>query len=104
VNPPIDAIVTFDVLCDPLLMLMLLGEAETEKFGVVTVYVTVVVWIGNPVVSEPETVMVYVPAVAVDGTGIDNKVVLPEGGKVIEVGLTEAHPLGSVTVKLTVPV
>jgi hypothetical protein len=103
VNPPIDAIVTFDVLCDPLLMLMLLGEAETEKFGVVTVYVTVVVWI-NPFVSEPEMVMVYVPAVAVDGTGIDNKVVLPEGGKVIEVGLTEAHPLGSVTVKLTVPV
>jgi hypothetical protein len=43
VNPFRDAIVTLEVLCDPLLMLRLVGDADMEKSGLVTVTGMVIV-------------------------------------------------------------
>ena len=48
VNPFRYVIVIFEVPDEQLLTLMLLGDAEIEKFGVVTVHVTVVLWLSEP--------------------------------------------------------
>jgi hypothetical protein len=69
VNPLRAATVIVEVPEDPLLTLRLVGDAEMEKSGVVTVTVTVAVWL-VPLVSVPWTVTVYVPAAVVDGTVI----------------------------------
>ena len=60
-NPFNGAIVTVEVPCPPVGTVMLVGEALTVKSGIVTVYVTVVLWVNVPLV--PVTVIVYVPAV-----------------------------------------
>ena len=55
------SIVIVEVPCPPVGTVMLVGEALTVKSGIVTVYVTVVLWVNVPLV--PVTVTVYVPAV-----------------------------------------
>lgn len=57
VKPPTAVTVIVDVPEDPLLIVKEAGDAEIEKLGVVTVTVTVVVWIGAPLVSLPVKVI-----------------------------------------------
>ena len=55
-------IVIFEVPCDPLLTFRLLGEDEMEKSGLATTTVTVVAWLRSGlIVSVAVTVTVYVP-------------------------------------------
>ena len=69
VNPFSAPIVIVDFPVDPLLMLMLLGEAEIEKSGLATITVTVVLWISwLLLVSVAVTVTAYVPPAVPEGT------------------------------------
>ena len=86
-------------LLEPCFKLMLLGEAESAKFGVpVTVRPMVVVWLTLP--DTPVTVMVVAPVVA-EALAVRINVLAP----VVLAGLKEAvTPLGKPeTVRLTLP-
>jgi hypothetical protein len=105
VNPLRAATVIVEVPEDPLLTLRLVGDAEMEKSGVVTVTVTVAVWLNVPLV--PVTVTVYVPLIVPEGTVIVSvDLSLPPCETVSEVVLSDAsHPAGAaVTASATVPV
>jgi len=89
------AIFIVEVPCDPLRMLRLVGDAEIEKFGLVTVTVNVAVLL-KPLVSVPVTVTGYVPLDVLDGTVIVSAELGLLDGRVIDVGLNEAlQPLGT---------
>lgn len=84
----------------------LVGEAEMEKSGVVTVTVMLAVWVSPRVESLPWTTTVYFPARAFDGTLIVNvDVLLPPVG--IISGFVPScggfHPVGAVNVSCTLP-
>jgi len=83
--PTLVVIVEVPVL--PLATVMALGEALMAKLAleaVVTVRVTVVVWLMPP--PKPVTVMGYVPATVVEATAMV-MVEVPEPGAAIDVGL-----------------
>ena len=100
VNPLRKVIVIVEVPEPPLLMLKDAGDADSEKSGVVTCTVTLMVWLNDPLV--PVTVTEYAPLVALFGTVMFSEDV-PEVE--IEVGLTLLiQPLGADADSVTVPV
>ena len=89
-KPPETAVVIVELPAAPLAIDTELGDAEMEKLGVgtlVTVRLTVVVWVTLPPV--PVMVTVEVPRVAV-GETVKVSVELPAPGAPIEDGLKEA--------------
>src|SRR3954470_14372135 len=89
-KPPETAVVIVEGAEAPLAIETELGDAEIVKLGVgtlVTVRLTVVVWVTLPPV--PVMVTVEVPRVAVEET-VKVSVELPEPGAAIEAGLKEA--------------
>lgn len=100
VNPLRAATVMVEVPEYPLLMLKDVGDAESEKSGVVTCTVMATVWVKDPLV--PLTVTEYVPLLVPLGTVIVS-VDWPDA--VIEGGLRlEVQPVGDVADSVTVPV
>jgi len=89
-------IVIVEVPCDPLRMLRLFGDAEIEKFGLVTVTVNVAVLL-KPFVSVPVTVTEYVPLVVPEGTVIVSVELVLLDGRVIDVGINDGalQPAGT---------
>jgi hypothetical protein len=81
-------------------MLKDVGDAESEKSGVVTCTVMVTVWVKDPLV--PVTVTEYAPLLAPLGTVI---VSVDWPGAVMEGGLRlDVQPAGLAAVNVTVPV
>jgi hypothetical protein len=113
VNPLIAVTVIVEVPEDPLLTLRLVGDAEIEKSGVVTVTVTVAVWLSVPLV--PITVTVYVPLLVPEGTFIvsvdapevciwfEVKLVLQPVGALVESVTGPVNPFRAVTVTVELP-
>jgi hypothetical protein len=100
VNPLRAVTVIVEVPEDPLLMLKDAGDADSEKSGVVTRTVTLMVWLNDPFV--PVTVAKYVPLVALLGT-VTVSVDEPEAENEVELRLA-IQPLGAVSDNETGPV